>query len=92
VAQSILITDDAEFADAVIAAVEVELQALATQATARQSWDEYGIVIVVDDLMGEAPALEPSRGGTHRNRHRRSQRHVRPYPPRRQRLPWPPYA
>ena len=57
VAQSILITDDAEFANAVIAAIEVELQALATQATARQSWNDYGVVIVVDDLMGEAPAL-----------------------------------
>jgi len=57
VAQSILITDDAAFADAVIAAVEVELRALATQTTARQSWDDYGVVIVVDDLAAEAPAL-----------------------------------
>ena len=57
VAQSILITDDAAFADAVIAAVEVELQALATQTTARQSWDDYGVVIVVDDLAADAPAL-----------------------------------
>lgn len=57
VAQSILITDDAAFADAVIAAVETQLQGLATQATARQSWDDYGVVIVVDDLAGESPAL-----------------------------------
>jgi histidinol dehydrogenase len=50
VAQSILITDDAAFADAVVAAVEVELQALATQETARRSWDDFGVVIVVPDL------------------------------------------
>ena len=65
VAQSILITDDAAFADAVIAAVEVELQGLATQATARQSWDDYGVVILVDDLMAEAPALSNRLAAEH---------------------------
>jgi len=50
VAQSILITDDAAFADAVVAAVEVELRALATQETARRSGEDFGVVIVVPDL------------------------------------------
>jgi histidinol dehydrogenase len=54
VAQSILITDDAGFADAVVAAVEVELQGLATQETARRSWDDFGVVIVVPDLADAA--------------------------------------
>jgi len=50
VAQSILITDDADYAAQVVAAVEVQLAELATGATARASWDDYGVVIVVGDL------------------------------------------
>ncbi len=65
VAQSILITDDADFADAVIAAVESELTMLATQATARASWDNYGVVIVVDDLATDAPALANALAAEH---------------------------
>jgi histidinol dehydrogenase len=48
--QSILITDDADFAGAVIAAVEDIIPMLSTAASARASWDNYGAVIVVDDL------------------------------------------
>ncbi len=55
-AQSILITDDAAFADAVIAAVEAELVLLPKVQIARESWDKYGTVIVVDTL-ADAPAL-----------------------------------
>ncbi|HWU02606.1 MAG TPA: histidinol dehydrogenase [Novosphingobium sp.] len=65
VAQSILITDDAAFADAVIAAVETELQALATQATARASWEAFGVVITVADLAAEAPALANALAAEH---------------------------
>jgi histidinol dehydrogenase len=54
--QSILITDDAGFADAVIAAVEAELALLPKAQIARASWDRYGTVIVVDTL-DQAPAL-----------------------------------
>ena len=54
--QSILITDDRAFADAVTAAVETELAALSTAPTARASWDANGVVIDVATL-GEAPAL-----------------------------------
>jgi len=49
-AQSILITDDADFARAVVAAVEVRLQTLARRAIAGASWRDYGAVIVVRDL------------------------------------------
>ena len=49
-AQSILITDDADFARAVVAAVEVRLQTLARRAIAGTSWRDYGAVIVVRDL------------------------------------------
>jgi len=55
-AQSILITDDAAFADAVIAAVETEIALLPKAQIARESWDRYGTVIVVGSL-DEAPAL-----------------------------------
>lgn len=55
-AQAILITDDAAFADAVIAAVEDELAGLPKAAIARASWDRHGTVIVVDRL-ADAPEL-----------------------------------
>ncbi len=55
-AQSILLTDDAGFADAVIAAVEAELRALPRAAIAGASWRDHGAVIVVDD-MAEAATL-----------------------------------
>ena len=54
--QSILITDDAAFADAVAAAVEAMLPTLATEAVARASWNTHGAIIVVDSL-DQAPAL-----------------------------------
>jgi histidinol dehydrogenase len=55
-AQSILITDDAAFADAVIEAVESQLATLPRAETARASWAEFGAVILVASL-DEAPAL-----------------------------------
>ena len=45
-AQSILITDDAAFAEAVIAAVERQLGELATGVDARQSWNDHGAVVL----------------------------------------------
>ncbi|MGH6744225.1 histidinol dehydrogenase [Novosphingobium sp.] len=62
--QSILITDDAAFADAVAEAVELELSALATQATARQSWNEYGVIVVVESLE-QAPILADALAAEH---------------------------
>ena len=55
-AQAILITDDADFAGAVGAAVEAELAVLPRAATARASWQDFGAVILVKTL-DEAPSL-----------------------------------
>ncbi|WP_062016278.1 histidinol dehydrogenase [Aureimonas sp. AU4] len=55
-AQSILLTDSAELADAVERAVERQLATLNRSATARESWETFGAVIVVRSL-DEAPAL-----------------------------------
>lgn len=55
-AQSILITDDAGFAEEVAAAVEAQLKTLPRAGTARASWEEFGAVILVGSL-DEAPAL-----------------------------------
>jgi histidinol dehydrogenase len=54
--QSILITDDALFADVVADAIDVQCTMLSTEDTARQSWDDNGVIVVVADL-AEAPAL-----------------------------------
>ncbi|WP_454797052.1 histidinol dehydrogenase [Novosphingobium lindaniclasticum] len=62
--QSILITDDAAYADAVAEAVELELSTLATEATARQSWNDYGVIVIVESL-DEAPALADALAAEH---------------------------
>jgi len=56
VAQAILICDDAGFADAVVAAVERQLDSLPRAEIPRQSWRDFGLVVVVDGL-DQAPAL-----------------------------------
>jgi histidinol dehydrogenase len=48
-AQSILITDDAAFADAVVAAVEAALRDLPRAAIAGESWARHGAVVLVRD-------------------------------------------
>jgi histidinol dehydrogenase len=55
--QSILITDDAGFAAQVEDRVDVQIAQLATGQTARASWDAHGVIIVVNDLLAESPAL-----------------------------------
>ncbi|HYE52731.1 MAG TPA: histidinol dehydrogenase [Azospirillaceae bacterium] len=55
-AQSILITDDAGFADRVAAAVEAHLRTLPRAEIAAESWNAHGAVILVRSLE-EAPAL-----------------------------------
>ena len=55
-AQSILITDDAAFADAVERAVETHLQRLSRTEIARASWNANGAIIVVRKL-DDAAAL-----------------------------------
>jgi histidinol dehydrogenase len=48
-AQSVLIVDDIDFADAVCSAVERRLRTLAREEIARESWSKNGAVIVVRD-------------------------------------------
>jgi histidinol dehydrogenase len=55
-AQSILITDDRGFADAVAAAVAARLATLTRRDIAGASWDRHGAVITVGSL-SDAPAL-----------------------------------
>ena len=55
-AQSLLITDDAAFGQAVAAAVETRLTTLERRAIAGKSWQDFGAVITVRD-MDEAVAL-----------------------------------
>jgi histidinol dehydrogenase len=55
-AQSILMTDDAAFADAVVAAVARQLAVLPRGAIAAESWRDFGAVILLRDI-DEAPAL-----------------------------------
>jgi histidinol dehydrogenase len=57
-AQSILITDDAAFADAVERAVDIHLQRLNRTEIARVSWDANGAIIVVKKLDDAAPLVD----------------------------------
>lgn len=63
-AQSILITDDAAFADQVADQVGVEIALLPTAKTAKASWDKHGTIIVVGSL-DEAPALANALAAEH---------------------------
>jgi histidinol dehydrogenase len=54
--QSILITDDAAFAEQVADRVDVQCAMLSTEKSARKSWDDNGVLLVVSSL-AEAPAL-----------------------------------
>ncbi|MFM9934846.1 MAG: histidinol dehydrogenase [Novosphingobium sp.] len=63
-AQAILITDDAAFADAVETAVQGEIALLPTAAVAKASWDAHGVIIVVGSL-DEAPALANALAAEH---------------------------
>lgn len=56
--QSILITDDAGFADRVESAVETQLRGLATETVARVSWSANGAVILVGGLMDAVPLID----------------------------------
>ena len=54
-AQSILITDDEAFAERVVEAVEAHLGTLSREKIARQSWDEFGAIILVASLEDAVP-------------------------------------
>lgn len=57
-AQSILMTDDAEFGKAVEDAVERQLRSLSRSETAAQSWRDFGCVILVDDFDTATPLID----------------------------------
>ncbi len=63
-AQSILITDDAVFADRVADRVGVELAMLPTARVASESWNRHGAIIEVASL-DEAPALANALAAEH---------------------------
>ena len=56
-AQSVLITDDENFAESVEAAVDRQLAVLPRASIASVSWRKHGVVIVAQDLEAEAPNL-----------------------------------
>ena len=56
--QSILLTDDPDFARSVEAAVERQLADLPTAATARVAWDDNGAVIVTRTLADAIPLVD----------------------------------
>ena len=57
-AQSILITDDAAFADRVAEAIEGHLKVLPRAAIAGASWRDNGAIILVDDLNGAVDLVD----------------------------------
>ena len=60
--QSILITDDADFADKVAAAAQTQIATLPRRAIAEKSWNDYGAIITVaklDDAAALADAIAP---------------------------------
>ena len=65
--QSILITDDRGLASQVMDAIDIEFLNLPTAKTARTSWDDHGLVVLVDSL-DEAPALSDRLAAEHRAR------------------------
>lgn len=56
--QSILITDDAAFADKVATAAEKQIAILPRKAIAEKSWNDYGAIIVVKALDDAAPLAD----------------------------------
>ena len=63
-AQSILITNDALFADTVADRIGVELAMLPTARVAAESWNTHGVIIEVGSL-DEAPALANALAAEH---------------------------
>jgi len=56
--QSILFTDDRDFADAVAGAVERQLGQISTGARATKSWDDNGAIITVASLADAMPLVD----------------------------------
>ena len=58
VTQSILFTDDADFATRVAEAVDRQIPELATASVARTAWDANGAIIVVESLEAAMPLVD----------------------------------
>ena len=56
--QSILFTDSADFADAVAAEVDAQIETLATAKVARAAWDANGAIIVTTSLEEALPLVD----------------------------------
>jgi histidinol dehydrogenase len=54
-AQSILITDDENFADQVVDRIDVQCAMLSTRRAAEASWNDHGVIIVVERLEQAIP-------------------------------------
>ena len=57
-AQAVLITDDAAFAEDVIAAVDGHLKTLPRTEIAQESWDTFGAVILCESLEASLPLVD----------------------------------
>lgn len=57
-AQAVLITDDAAFAEDVIAAVDGHLKTLPRTGIAQESWDNFGAVILCESLEASLPLVD----------------------------------
>ncbi|MDQ1229193.1 histidinol dehydrogenase [Sphingomonas sp. SORGH_AS_0879] len=58
VTQSILFTDDADFATRVAEAVDRQIPELATASVARTAWDANGAIVVVESLEAAMPLVD----------------------------------
>ncbi len=56
-AQSILICDDSGFADKVAEAIDKQLESLPRADIAAKSWADFGAILVVNELLKQAPEL-----------------------------------
>lgn len=54
-AQSILITDSEDFADQVADRIDVQCAMLSTRKVARASWDDHGVIVIVERLEDAIP-------------------------------------
>ncbi|MEM7619511.1 MAG: histidinol dehydrogenase [Pseudomonadota bacterium] len=57
-AQSILITNDIDFANAVSQSVDAQLKILPRAEIARHSWETYGAILILDDLDHATPLID----------------------------------
>lgn len=57
-ARSVLITDDAELADAVEGEVERALERLASSGVARESWQKQGAIVLVTSIEAALPLID----------------------------------